>query len=124
VLCSGCFCAVQPPLRLWYLALGSCRRTTRCLWGGHPAAVSVLALLTLLCCALPRCAAAGQEAKEHLSKLATMSDFVWRQAVGLPTGPHAAFQSVGADAVTLRLTSEVRWAARVLFNRAAPVQCL
>lgn len=43
----------------------------------------------------------------YLQKVYTVYQLIWRQALGGPVGPHAAFKSVMVDAVTLRLELQV-----------------
>ncbi|MEW5301775.1 MAG: hypothetical protein WDW36_004613 [Sanguina aurantia] len=45
----------------------------------------------------------GGAVQVYLQKVYTVYQLIWRQALGGPVGPHAAFKSVMVDAVTLRL---------------------
>ncbi len=44
-----------------------------------------------------------QGPRTHAQRVASMLHFMWQQAQGLPTGPHAAFKRHLVDAATLRL---------------------
>lgn len=44
-----------------------------------------------------------QQAWQHVHKVLVAAQFVYRQARGLPMGPHAVFKQYGVDAATMRL---------------------
>jgi hypothetical protein len=83
--------------------------------------LSHLDLLEGLCiiyytCYAPALQAAGpflspqdaQQLRAHGSKVSTLAAFAWRQALGLPSGPHAALKEYMIDAATTRLSAHVR----------------
>ncbi len=61
-------------------------------------------------------------ARAYVHKLATLVQFGWRQARGLPLGAHAAFKACGVDAATMRLTRHAVAGAEAVDARAAQRQ--
>ena len=49
-----------------------------------------------------------QASAAYMRKLLQALQFMWHQAVGLPSGPHAAFKGYMVDAATARLVRQVR----------------
>lgn len=71
---------------------------------GHHVQHSSSEMLHLLLqgCEADRVRRQGPALDRYMRKLLCLSAFIWQQAMGQPTGVHAAFKQYGIEAVTLR----------------------